>query len=223
MSPSKALTLIAVTFCCVFSAHAQDARKRQATVLTADDKKYEGAFVKADDAGVTLESGDVQTTVKLDTVKSITFGDIAAPPAPAPTPDGTKSKEATQNAITALRKLKSATGVGVTFADYGRFVIEAKAVVDEQLPKMDWSPAKFDIERAMNEYAYASQIWNYYNQYSRGSLPTKKDPAHSLIIKYNIPIKISVWTELDRGSALSAIWQRAGQFFNHAVEQTAEK
>lgn len=91
------------------SAPAQEPTKRQATVLTADDKKFEGTFVKADDSGVTLENGDVQTTVKLDTVKTITFGETGTAAALKHTtiPEAAvkreaQSKEAADKAISAV-------------------------------------------------------------------------------------------------------------------------
>jgi hypothetical protein len=215
----KSMLLFLAVFC-TFTAltFAQERSKRQATVVTADDKKYEGIFIKADESGVTIETGDVQTTIKLDTVKMILFSGITPPPTPEVAPVNTKSKEAAQRAVTALRKLNSATGVGVSFVEYGRILIDAKALVDEELPKIEEGQLKTEIHSATIEYAYAAHVWNYFIRNPRGAIPSKSDLGRQLIGGYGVPIKISVFTSIPRDWALTAIWRKAGGHFNRAVE-----
>jgi hypothetical protein len=197
---------------------AQESQKRQVTVTTAEDKKYEGVFIKADAAGVTIETGDVQTIVKLDIVKSIVFGE---PAQPTPTPDpaavaAKASGEAAKRAVEALRKLKSATSVGVNFMEYGRILIDAKTSVDAELSSIQESELKTEIRSALYEYSTAAQIWNYFVRNPRATIPSKSDAGRTLINTYGVPVKISVFTGIGRDDALSAIWAKANRHFTYA-------
>lgn len=220
----KSLILLAVAALAISTITQAQTPKRQVTVITADDKKYEGAFVKADDGGVTLETGDVQTTVKLESVKLIMFGGTVGAPEPTPTPPpvDTKSIDAAKRAVTALRKLQSATGVGINYLDYNRLVVDAKAVVDDELPKMEAGQLKDEIQWASLEYAFAAQVWYQFIQYPRAGIPTKSELGRTLIHSYDVQAKVSVFTSIPRDAALTAIWRKAGRHFNRAAELSSQ-
>lgn len=79
MRPASCLiALLTIFILCAhcFGQSGQNRQKRQVTVITDEDKKYKGQFVKADESGVIIENNDGQTTIKLDRVKLIMFGDI---------------------------------------------------------------------------------------------------------------------------------------------------
>jgi hypothetical protein len=207
-------TILALLFCLAHISSAQEQKPRRAvTVNVVSGEPIKGEFVRADEASVVIQNGVAETSIKLADVVSIVFGEPTAPVLVAH-PD----KQAAEEAIKGLRTLASAAEVGVNYVEYGRIVIEAKAEVDGALTKIHDENLRTAITKAMDEYAYASQVWGYFIR-NRGGIPTKSDLGRHLITKYTIPIKISVFTSIQRDAALPYIWRLARIYYEVAVGQ----
>jgi hypothetical protein len=94
--------------------------------------------------------------MNMSEVASLIFSDTKAS---AVTTAETASTSPAQEAIKALRKFESATSAGVTRAEYGTRLIDAKAAVDELLPRILAGDLKSEVEAAMREYVSAGEIW----------------------------------------------------------------
>jgi hypothetical protein len=211
--------ILAPVLCICTHAFAQEQKPRRAVIINVvSGEPIKGEFVRADETTVIVKSGVAETSVKLSDVVSIVFGEQAAAPLAEPSPTPNPDKQAAEDAIKALRRLASAAEVGVTYVEYGRIVIEAKAEVDGALAKIQDRDLKSYISRAIHEYAYASQAWNYFIQ-NRGGIPTKSDLGRQLITKYSIPIKISIFTSLTRDSTLPHIWRKARIYYDATIKQ----
>ncbi len=81
------LSLLIIQFCSVYCCAQSGRQRRSVTVTTSDDKRYSGRFIRADESGVVIENEDGQTTIKLDRVKLIAFGDVSANIPPLNEPD----------------------------------------------------------------------------------------------------------------------------------------
>jgi hypothetical protein len=137
------------------------------------------------------------------------------------------ANSAAMEAIKALRKLESATSVGVSFAEYGTRLIDAKAAVDESLSRISNVELKSEIELAMGEYSFASQVWQIVNreiirdQYNTGYLDTSTELGESLMKRYKLEPHIlpaSKRSIIFRADILSAIWQTAKGHLNKAAQ-----
>lgn len=203
---------------CLIHATAQETSRRQVTIHVTEGEPIKGLFVRADETSITVQSGVAESTIKLDKVASIVFEKDGAVASPAPTPK--VDKQPAQDAIKALRRLASATEVGVNYTDYGRVLIEVKAEVDGALPRIQNAELRSDINSAMVEYAYASELWTYFLR-TKG-IPTKSDMGRALIERYNIPIKISFFTTLTRDVALPYVWRSAREYYEKAKRRADE-
>lgn len=73
----RVFTVCFFTFLVSLQVLAQEPRpKRRVTITLKDDKTMTGYFVRADESGVVVETDDARTTIKLDSVKLIAFGNI---------------------------------------------------------------------------------------------------------------------------------------------------
>lgn len=194
----------------------QTSPQRQVTVITADDKKYEGAFIKADESGVTIEEGDAQTTIKLDTVKLIMFGgSTAAAPTSSPTSMAggvTEKERAGAQALKSLRRIDSATAVGITYIQYRQLLIEVKAEVDDALRKLSDDDAKNGLAQAMVDYELAGQAWYVGIRNARpggAHISTKSDLWRTINERYSVGIKPSAWRDIYVNDLLPVIWGAA--------------
>jgi hypothetical protein len=208
---------LALLICLFGHAAAQEQKPRRAVIVNVvSGEPVKGEFVHADENTVVIQNGVAETSIKLSDVVSIVFGE--ALPLPTPTPAAHSDKQAAEEAIRGLRKMASAAEIGVSYVEYGRIVIEAKAEVDGALSKIQDGGLRNTISQAMFEYAYALQLWNYLIN-NRGGIPTKSNMGRTLISSYDIPIKISVFISLTRDSTLPYVWRKARQHYDAAVEQ----
>jgi hypothetical protein len=76
---------------------------------------------------------------------------------PPPQPD--QNLEAARSALRALRKIASATEVGISYVNYSPLVAEVKAEVEDALSRMKDGDLKASIQAALNEYTYAAYVW----------------------------------------------------------------
>jgi hypothetical protein len=126
-----------------------------------------------------------------------------------PPPDS--HMESARSAVRALRKLASATEVGVSYVNYSPLVGEVKADVEDALSRMRDGNLKASIQASLNEYTYAAYVWQatWRSDWVEGQL---KDEA---VKKYGVQkkglLKV-VW----RVDFLNAIWREARNQFEIA-------
>lgn len=213
MKTSLLLTPLLIFFGLTICA-AQETQRRQVTIEVTQGEPIKGLFVRADEKTVTIQSGVAETTVKLEDVRSIVFD--SATPLPLQTPQPSADKQSGADAVHALRKLATAADVGVTYADYRRILIEVKTEVDAKVDKMEDGNLRRAIVNSMEDYARAGQVWDFFIR-NRGGIPTKSDLGRFLIANYGVPLKVSIFVSIDRGTALSYVWARARRYYNEAV------
>lgn len=216
------LTLLAL--CCGSHASAQPrgraraqpppapapSKERAATVRMRNGDRVRGSFAGASTDTVTMTVGGSAVSLRLDEIASIDFAEgseVAAPPAGASAP-----------ALKALQKLRGAAEVGVTFEEYGRLVVDAKAEVDRAASGMPDGDAKAETLAAMSAYADALQAWNELRR--RGgryeTLGVDDDSfTRELQRKYDIPYEtlgsppVGPMKIMSKSAILTTIWRAA--------------
>ena len=122
------------------------------TIELRTGERIEGAFKQATSAGAVIEVGGQSITIPLEKVQAIYFG------APARTANGPAPS---QEAVDALRALRSVTGSGIAYRDYSQRVLDSRVKVDHYLSSQagDGPELRRAIRAAMLEYELASQVW----------------------------------------------------------------
>ena len=117
-------------------------------------ERIEGTFKQATAAGAVIEVAGQPITIPLEKVKAIYFGVASSSTAAGPPPS--------QEAMDALKALRSVTQSGIAYRDYAQRMLDAKVKVDRYLSSPGNDPAEFrkPIQTAMHEYELASQAWS---------------------------------------------------------------
>jgi hypothetical protein len=111
-------------------------------------ERVEGTFKGADETAVRIEVGGRVVTFSPDRVRAIYYG---APPAPAPAAGPERDE-----AIRALRALRSIARTGVAYPEYASRVGDAQTAVDRYVRSTDERPAlRGAIADSMHYYALA--------------------------------------------------------------------
>ena len=115
-------------------------------------QRVEGTLKQATPASVSVEVGGQTITFEGEKVRAIYFGEAPAPAASAQPP--------AQDALDALRGLRSVTHAGVNYRDYSSRSLDAKVKVDRYIQSGDTSASKAPIGDAMHFYMMAASAWN---------------------------------------------------------------
>jgi hypothetical protein len=117
-------------------------------------QRIEGALKQATAAGAVIEVAGQSITIPLEKLKTIYFGAVPSATVTGPAPF--------QEALDALKALKSVTNSGITYHDYSQRVLDARVKVDRYLSTLAQErkePGDRAIRVAMLEYEMASQVW----------------------------------------------------------------
>lgn len=126
------------------------------SVVLKDGQTLKGKFLSANSKKLSIIIGSSTQEINMSEVASLIFADTYVA---ATTSVENASTSAALEAIKALHKLESATSAGVTRAEYGTRLIDAKASVDELLPRVSAGDLKSEVEAAMREFVSAGEIW----------------------------------------------------------------
>ena len=124
-----------------------------------------------------------------------------------------------QNALKSLRKMSSATKVGISQREYSSRLIDLQAEVDENLRDISEGELKQEIKLALETYADASTAWNEAGFTSGISyVACEKDTVQVLFTKYNIKCETLGEAKIQMlNTVLSTIWNQA----NNHIEKAA--
>lgn len=136
------------------------------------------------------------------------------PPASADQPSTSSAVEENavgREAVKALRKLVSATDVGVSYVNYGPLVAEVKTDVDDAILRMSDGDLKNAVASSMRQYEMAAEVWRLYwrSDFIDGEY---KDIATK---QYGVK-KQGLFRVVWRSEFLAAIWGEARNQFEIA-------
>jgi hypothetical protein len=115
-------------------------------------QRVEGTLTQTTSVSVVVEVGGQTITFDREKVRAIYFG--AAPAASLAQPS------ARDEAMKALKGLRSVAQGGIAYRDYAPRVSDAKIVVDRYLGEGQESPDRAPIRESMEYYVYAASAWN---------------------------------------------------------------
>ncbi len=198
---------------------AQSTETIPVTVMLRDGQTIKGKFLDANSKTVSILVGSSRQQLNMADVASLTFSESIST-------QKAGVKQAADDAIRALRRLESATSVGVSFVEYGTRLIDAKAEVDNALGQLPESALKAELTLAMAEYTLASKIWQLINdemrrdRYNTGYLDASSEVGVMLVEKYKLEPNVlpaSKRSILFKADVLSAVWSKAREHIDKAA------
>jgi hypothetical protein len=122
------------------------------TIELKTGERIEGAFKQANSAGAVIEVAGQPITIPLEKIQAIYFGAVPARTVAGPAPS--------QEALDAVRALRSVTVSGISYRDYAPRVLDARVKVDRYLSSPAKDPAQNAIGLAMRYYELAGESWS---------------------------------------------------------------
>ena len=169
--------------------------------------------------------------IPTDTPKPTAPPKPTVPPKPTIPPKPTVPQAAV-DAVKSLRRMKSATDVGINYQQYSSRIIDLKGDVDEAIAQLSDRELKTELTLAMEAYQDALTLWNHMVQSSLDVVPISttagtqaEEPAYSLQKKYSIPetTKYDIFVVMTREAIFSTIWAAASEHVDRASELVGQK
>jgi hypothetical protein len=122
------------------------------STLLKTGERIDGIFKQATSAGAVIEVGGQTITIPLGKLQAIYFGAVPArQPVVGPGP--------VDDAMDALKALRSVTDSGISYREYAPRVLDAKIRIDRYLSSPTKDPARNAIGLGMRFYQLASEAW----------------------------------------------------------------
>ena len=168
-----------------------------------------------------LKRADDRATCLREAVKAVAASPMPAPAAAkAPKPQEL-AVSAAESVMKALRRLGSATEVGITFRDYGQLLVTELANIDEGMRSVPDGPFKEAVLKSRQAYLDAREMWS--DSIQGTYVSTFRISAEPVFRRYGIDMSALEDSNFRKTSSipkvifLSPIWAAAGR---HAI--TAE-
>ena len=139
-----------------------------------------------------------------------------APPKIDPVSEKSPDYLASEKIVSMLRRLDNAVEVGVTLQNYSSMLIESKSVLDENQAKLTDQSFVQEANAAMLDHQYAAYIWNLAASNGWAYFFSKQEPGRTLIMKYGVPVKLSIWTQVPVMTGLRYVWVSCRTHYNTA-------
>jgi hypothetical protein len=187
---------------------------RYVTVQRKTGKPISGRLLQSGTNEITVEVDNTKVTIPTDSIVSISYN--SDPVIPTTSTDAVEPPAylaAARESIKALRKLASATDVGISYVNYGPLLIEAKTEVDSRMSSLPAGEIKVEIAAALQEYETAQDIWRqtWRDDFVSGGSEIGKLAVTRYGVQKKGWLKV-VW----RADILRAVWSSARYHFNRA-------
>ena len=179
----------------------QNKIERQVTVTHRKGYLLTGVFSSASFTGIKVIADKQVFNFKWDEISNISFMDVPSTQTTVKKSTSIKKSPAVESALKALRKLESATEIGLNQQEYSRRIIDANIEINELLPEINNLYVKDEIKNAISYHKLASSYWNSY-------------------ITADSTYRDSKW-EFDR--KLQGYWAKARKHLENATRGEAEK
>lgn len=123
---------------------------------------------------------------------------------------------AAEKVIAMLRRLDNAVEVGTTLQNYSQLLVESKSVLDENQSKLTDETFVREVNATILDHQYASSVWTLAVNNGWSFFYSKQEPGRTLITRYGVPIKISIWTEVPVMTGLRYVWVSSRNHYNQA-------
>ena len=140
----------------------------QVAISTKAGEQIIGQVLEIGAYKIRVKQGDLESTVPLESISSITFGDVVAPVQPSPAPLAAHSPNFSRDAgsvIALLQAMDSATASGTEYGDYSRQLAELRRATERFVNKYANSDDPLETKMAVllsaaaDDYSRARTIW----------------------------------------------------------------
>jgi len=192
-------------------------------IITKNGDRIIGEVLDLTAYSVRLRAGNLESTIALDTIASLSFGGAAAPTAGVDQPIGPVRADFARDAEAALgffQTMASSLKPGVDYTEYGRQLSELRRAGERLIGRYSSTdnPAEARvvslIAGSLTDYTWARTIWTLkFGRSSDGTIAETDSPviADTLALYPDLRALAAAGNRLSAEKLLSGIWRKASE------------
>jgi hypothetical protein len=192
-------------------------------IITKNGDRITGEVLDLTAYSVRLKADNLESTIALDTIASLSFGGAAAPTARADQPVGPVRADFARDAEAALgffQTMASSLKPGVDYTEYGRQLSELRRAGERLIAKYSSTdnPAEARVVSlmagALTDYTWARTIWTLkFGRSGDGTIAETDSPvvADAVALYPDLRALAAAGNRLSVEKLLSGIWRKASE------------
>jgi hypothetical protein len=192
-------------------------------IITKNGNRLTGEVLDLTAYSIKLKTDNLESTIALDTIASLSFNGAAAPSLRTDQPIGPVRPEFAKDADVALgflQTLSSNLKPGLDYTEYGRQLIEMRRAGERFITRYSSTdnPAEARalslMAGAMNDYSWARTIWTLkFGRSSDGTIAETDSPviADSLAVYPDLRESAASGNKLSVDKLVAGIWRKASE------------
>lgn len=192
-------------------------------IITKNGDRITGEVLDLTAYSVRLRADNLESTIALDTVASLSFGGAAAPTAGVDQPVGPVRADFARDAEAALgffQTMASSLKPGVDYTEYGRQLSELRRAGERLIGKYSSTDNVAEarvvslMAGALTDYTWARTIWTLkFGRLSDGTIAETDSPvvADTLALYPDLRALAAAGNRLSVEKLLSGIWRKASE------------
>jgi hypothetical protein len=194
-----------------------------AVIITKNGDRIAGEVLDLTAYSVRLRADNLESTIALDTIASLSFGTAVAPTSRGDQPAGMVRPEFARDAEIALgffQTMTSSLRPGVDYTEYGRQLTELRRAGERFISKYSSTdnPAEARVVSlmagALTDYTWARTIWTLkFGRASDGLIAETDSPvvADAVALYPDLRTTAATGNKLSAEKLLSGIWRKASE------------
>ena len=197
-------------------------------IITKNGDRIAGEVLDLTAYSVRLRADNLESTIALDTIASMSFGSATAPSTRVDQPTGPVRADFARDAEAALgffHALASSLKPGVDYTEYGRQLSELRRAGERFITKYGSTdnPAEARVVSltagALNDYSWARTIWTLkFGRSSDGTIAETDSPVvvDTLALYPDLRASAAAGSRLSVEKLLAGIWRKASEKHDRA-------
>jgi hypothetical protein len=191
----------------------------QISIATKSGEQITGQVLEFNAYTVRVKQGDLESTVPLESVVSMRFGDAPAAASGPPQPSGHGPDFARDSGslMALFQSMDSATESGTEYSDYGTRLVELRRATERFVGKYAGSEDQIEsrlaalFSAALDDYSWARTIWTLrLGQGPAATIAAADSPAVSDALElYPDLAKLGPRNKLPADKLVAALWKQA--------------
>jgi len=194
-----------------------------AVIITKNGERLTGEVLDLSAYSVRLRADNLESTIALDTIASMSFGGASAPTARVDQPVGQVRLDFAKDAEIALgffQTMASSLRPGVDYTEYGRQLIELRRAGERLISKYSSTDNAAEarvvslVAGALTDYTWARTIWTLkFGRSSDGTIAETDSPvvADAIAMYPDLRTLAAAGDRLFAEKLLSGIWRKASE------------
>ena len=200
----------------------------QVTLITKNDERIAGTLLDLNAYSARIKADNLESSIALDTITSISFGGTVPRPVPVPVASVAMRAEVARDAESVIAAFQSLAGQlknGADYSEYGRQLAEVRRTGEQFILRYSISDNSTEarvaalLAGALTDYTWARTIWTLkFGRSGNGTVSDTETPAvtDALLLYADLRAAAASGNRFSVDKLVAGIWAKAAEKIDRA-------